>query len=63
LITRFIHNEAEFLFVPNGEIDRVAKEFEIPLNLKPIKLAALPYCAGGNRGVTSMRVWMPKSIA
>ena len=26
LITRFIDNEAEFLFVPKSEIDRVAKE-------------------------------------
>ena len=26
LITRFIDNEAEFLFVPHGEIDRVVKE-------------------------------------
>lgn len=26
LITRFIDNEAEFLFVPKGEIDRVVKE-------------------------------------
>ncbi len=26
LITRFIDNEAEFLFVPRGEIDRVVKE-------------------------------------
>ena len=26
LISRFVDNEAEFLFVPKGEIDRVAKE-------------------------------------
>ena len=26
LITRFIDNEAEFLFVPRGEIERVVKE-------------------------------------
>ncbi len=26
LITRFVDNEAEFLFVPKGEIERVAKE-------------------------------------
>ena len=26
LITRFVDNEAEFLFVPRGEIERVVKE-------------------------------------
>ncbi len=26
LITRFIDNEAEFLFVPAGQVDRVARE-------------------------------------
>lgn len=36
LITRFIDNEAEFLFVPKGEIDRVVKE-----------TGAIPYDAPG----------------
>jgi hypothetical protein len=36
LITRFVDSEAEFLFVPRGEIDRVVKES-----------GAIPYDAAG----------------
>lgn len=39
LITRFIDNEAEFLFVPKGEIDRVAKEMgAIPFDAPDVEL-------------------------
>ncbi len=39
LITRFIDNEAEFLFVPRGEIDRVVKETgAIPFDAPGVEL-------------------------
>jgi len=39
LITRFIDNEAEFLFVPKGEIDRVVKETgAIPFDAPGVEL-------------------------
>ena len=39
LITRFIDNEAEFLFVPKGEIDRVVKESgAIPFDAPGVEL-------------------------
>jgi hypothetical protein len=39
LITRFIDNEAEFLFVPKGEIERVAKETgAIPFDAPGVEL-------------------------
>jgi len=39
LITRFVDNEAEFLFVPKGEIDRVVKETEaIPFDAPGVEL-------------------------
>src|SRR5512139_3317711 len=39
LITRFIDNEAEFLFVPKSEIDRVAKETgAIPFDAPGVEL-------------------------
>jgi len=39
LISRFIDNEAEFLFVPKGEIDRVAKETgAIPFDAPGVEL-------------------------
>ena len=39
LITRFIDNEAEFLFVPKGQIDRVAKEADaIPFDAPGVEL-------------------------
>lgn len=39
LITRFIDNEAEFLFVPKGEIDRVVKEAgAIPFDTPGVEL-------------------------
>jgi len=39
LITRFIDNEAEFLFVPKGQIDRVAKEAgAIPFDAPGVEL-------------------------
>lgn len=39
LITRFIDNKAEFLFVPKGEIDRVVKETEaIPFDASGVEL-------------------------
>ena len=39
LITRFVDNEAEFLFVPKGEIERVAKESgAIPFDAPGVEL-------------------------
>jgi hypothetical protein len=39
LITRFIDNEAEFLFVPKGEIDRVVQETgAIPFDASGVEL-------------------------
>lgn len=39
LITRFIDNDAEFLFVPKGQIDRVAKEADaIPFDAPGVEL-------------------------
>ncbi|HEY3290207.1 MAG TPA: chromate resistance protein ChrB domain-containing protein [Anaerolineae bacterium] len=39
LISRFVDNEAEFLFVPRGEIDRVAKETgAIPFDAPGVEL-------------------------
>ncbi len=39
LITRFIDNEAEFLYVPKGEIDRVVKETgAIPFDAPGVEL-------------------------
>lgn len=39
LITRFVDNEAEFLFVPGGEIERVAKEMgAIPFDSPGVEL-------------------------
>ena len=39
LITRFIDNEAEFLFVPKGEIDRVVKEMgAVPFDTPGVEL-------------------------
>ncbi|HOD05136.1 MAG TPA: chromate resistance protein, partial [Anaerolineaceae bacterium] len=39
LITRFVDNEAEFLFVPGGEIERVAKETgAIPFDAPGVEL-------------------------
>ena len=39
LITRFVDSEAEFLFVPSGEIDRVAKETgAIPFDAPGVEL-------------------------
>jgi len=39
LITRFVDNEAEFLFVPKGEIDRVVKETgAIPFDAPGVEL-------------------------
>ena len=39
LITRFVDNEAEFLFVPKGEIDRVVKESgAIPFDVPGVEL-------------------------
>ena len=39
LISRFIDNEAEFLFVPKGEIDRVVKETgAIPFDASGVEL-------------------------
>jgi hypothetical protein len=39
LISRFVDNEAEFLFVPKGEIDRVAKETgAIPFDAPGVEL-------------------------
>jgi len=39
LITRFVDNEAQFLFVPKGEIDRVVKETEaIPFDAPGVEL-------------------------
>ena len=39
LITRFVDNEAEFLFVPKGEIERVAKESgAIPFDAAGVEL-------------------------
>ncbi len=39
LITRFIDNEAEFLFVPKGEIDRIVKETgAIPFDAPGVEL-------------------------
>jgi hypothetical protein len=39
LITRFIDNEAEFVFVPKGEIDRVVKETgAIPFDAPGVEL-------------------------
>ncbi len=39
LITRFIDNDAEFLFVPKGEIERVAKETgAIPFDAPGVEL-------------------------
>ena len=39
LISRFIDNEAEFLFVPKGEIDRVVKETgAIPFDTPEVEL-------------------------
>jgi hypothetical protein len=39
LITRFVDNEAEFLFVPRSQIDRVAKESEaIPYDTPGVEL-------------------------
>ncbi len=39
LITRFVDNEAEFLFVPKGQIDRVAKETgAIPFDAPGVEL-------------------------
>jgi DUF1680 family protein len=44
----------------NNQLYRVSRS-KNPLNLKSIKLAALPYYAWGNRGIASMRVWIPKA--
>ena len=39
LISRFIDNEAEFLFVPAGQVDKVAKETgAIPFDAKGVEL-------------------------
>ena len=39
LITRFVDNEAEFLFVPRGEVDKVAKETgAIPFDAPGVEL-------------------------
>ncbi len=39
LITRFVDNEAEFLFVPKGQIDKVAKETgAIPFDAPGVEL-------------------------
>jgi hypothetical protein len=39
LITRFIDNEAEFLFVPKSQVDRIAKEAEaVPFDAPGVEL-------------------------
>ena len=51
LITRFIDNEAEFLFVPKNQVDKVAKERgAIAFDASSILHLGLPHSGNGQAG-------------